>query len=68
MLNIDKIYGLSESNIDILPKEDFIINLEKSYFDEVLTANKKFIEIQKKEFKSFIADKQDKKNIYLKRL
>lgn len=63
MLNIDKIYGLSESNIDILPKEDFIINLEKSYFDEVLTANKKFIEIQKKEFKSFIADKQDKKNI-----
>lgn len=62
MFDVDKLYNLSiinEYNIDF-KKEDIIIYLEKSYYDELLKANKEYINLQKKEFKNLYTNKSDK--------
>ena len=62
MFDIDKLYDssiINEANTDF-KEEDIIIRLEKSYYNELLKANKEYINLQKKEFKNLYGD-SDKK-------
>ena len=68
MLDIDKLYDLpriqESKSIITTSKNNLIIELEKSYYDTITKANKEYIELQKKKFRSFYnLDKTEEKYI-----